>query len=162
MWWARGDDRHHGVDGVRRKVPYLGLFVIVCVLVAPFLFIVPGAWLLYERGYGTRTQAEVLGCEYHYSGRSLDETCTAAWTLHGRRVVGDIENSGDFEVGKTVTVTVRGGTAYSRSLRLPFVLLGLGAIFLIVPIRWAGGLVRAVRGARPASGAAHGRRSGGP
>src|SRR4029079_6126661 len=104
----------------------LGLFVLVCVVLAPFLFLAPGAWLLYERGYSTKVRAEGIGCDVHVSGRSASEDCTAAWTIHGRRVVGPIENSGDFEAGGTVTVTVRGGTAYSRSLGVPFLLLGLG------------------------------------
>jgi len=40
---------------------------------------------------------------------------------------------GASDVGKTVAATVRSDTAYSRSLVLPIVLIGLGLPFLLIP-----------------------------
>lgn len=41
--------------------------------------------------------------------------------------------NGESDVGRTVDATVRGDTAYSRSLVLPILLVALGLPFLTVP-----------------------------
>lgn len=97
-----------------------------------------GSWLLYQRAYGTRVHATVLSCDdadqFRRVGPDLPTDCVAEWTIGGETVVGGFEGgSGESDVGKTVDATVRGTTAYSRSLGLPVLLIALGLPFLIIP-----------------------------
>ena len=106
-----------------------------------------GGWLLYQRAVGTWVEATVLGCDTRRVGGSYRTDCTAEWTDGGRTVVGVfVGGNGESDVGKTVSATVRGDTAYSRSLGLPVLLIVLGLPFLALP-------VLAIRGRRGGSGA---------
>lgn len=96
-----------------------------------------GGWLLYQRTYGTRAEATVVACEssggFARYGSGYRTECIAEWTIDGETVVGNYEvGDGEGEVGETVDVTVRGDTAYSRSLGLPILLLALGLPFLVL------------------------------
>lgn len=104
-----------------------------------------GVWLLYQRAYGTWAEATVLECEssggFRRYGSDFRTECVAEWTIDGETVVGGYTGGGgEGDVGKTVDVTVRGDTAYSRSIGLPILLIVLGLPFLallIVTIRGA-------------------------
>ena len=96
-----------------------------------------GVWLLYQRAWGTRVEATVLSCGVSggiVSGSSTyRQDCEASWTIDGHEVTGPFSGgNGNSDVGKTVDATVRGGTAYSRSLVLPVVLLVLGLPLLVL------------------------------
>lgn len=113
----------------------------------PLALLGGGAWLLYQRAVGTPAQATVLACEtsanwVRYSPR-VSEQCVAEWTLDGRTVVGGYNGGSGSDVGKTVDVTVRGETAYSRSLALPLLLIALGlplpALVLVARVRGSRG-----------------------
>lgn len=58
--------------------------------------------------------------------------------------------NGQGDVGKTVEVTVRGDTAYSRSLGLPIILLVLGLPFLVLLVFAIRGAIRDRLGRKPA------------
>lgn len=86
--------------------------------------------------------------------------CGHRTDLPGAGVLGDAAGDGHDSIGDTVDVTVRGDTAYSRSLGLPLLLLGLGLPFLalvgfslrdVVRQRRAGGR-SGISGAGPSSG----------
>lgn len=107
-------------------------------LAIPASLVGGGGWLLYQRGFGTRVEATVLTCDssghFRRFGSTFRTDCVAQWTIDGRTITGNFQGGGgEADVGKTVDATVRGDTAYSRSLALPLLLIGLGVPFLLVP-----------------------------
>jgi hypothetical protein len=108
------------------------------VLAIPAALLGGGGFLLYQRAVGTRVQATVLECDTSGAiirGASTYRTdCIAEWTIDGRTIIGAFNGgNGGSDVGRTVDATVRGDTAYSRSLVLPIVLIALGLPFLALP-----------------------------
>jgi hypothetical protein len=148
VWWRTKGipllvDR--AVDRRPHRPPRTAKKVIADVVVWGILLAIPaamlggGGFLLYQRAVGTRVEATVLECDTSGAiirGVSTYRTdCIAEWTIDGRTVIGAFNGgNGESDVGKTVDATVRGDTAYSRSLVLPIVLLALGLPFLAVPI----------------------------
>lgn len=137
-WPSRISFWHH--DFVARTdqagPTFTTLFIRFCIVAVPLMFIVPGMWLLWQRAVGTHVQAEVTACTTHLVGRSYAEYCTATWTRNGHVVLGDIEGSGSGDIGRKIRATVRGDTAYSTSLTLPFLLIGLGLPFVFLTVRY--------------------------
>ncbi|MGB5135430.1 MAG: hypothetical protein WBN89_09690 [Prochlorococcaceae cyanobacterium] len=98
-----------------------------------------GGFLLHQRAVGTHVQAKVLECDTSGAiirGASTYRTaCIAQWEIGGRLVTGGFSGgNGESDVGSTVDATVRGDTAYSRSLVLPVVLIAMGLPFLAFPV----------------------------
>lgn len=98
-----------------------------------------GGFLLYQRAVGTRVEATVLDCDTSGTivrgGATYRTDCIAEWTVDMRVVIGTFNGgNGESDEGKTVAATVRGDTAYSRSLVLPILLIALGAPFVWFPI----------------------------
>jgi hypothetical protein len=113
------------------------VLVWMVVLAIPLASIGGGVFLLYQRAWGTRVEATVLECGLSggiNSGASTyRQDCTASWTIDGHEVVGGFSGgNGDSDVGHTVDATVRGDTAYSRSLLLPVILILLGLPFVVL------------------------------
>ena len=113
----------------------MSVLVWLVILAIPGALIGGGAFLLYQRAAGTRVDATVIACDTSggiVGGTSTTKTeCTASWTIDGEVVIGPFTGgNGESDVGKTVDATVRDGTAYSRSLVLPILLLALGLPFL--------------------------------
>jgi hypothetical protein len=71
-----------------------------------------------------------------FGGASTYRTdCVAQWEIDGRVVVGGLDGgNGERDVGRTIDATVRGDTAYSRSIVLPVILVALGLPFLALPL----------------------------
>ena len=113
----------------------VNLFVVVIMLI-PFVLIGAGGWLLAQRQFGEKVEAEVLTCDFDINYKTSAQYCTARWTQDGVEHIGPIHASGDQEVGKTITATERDGELYSRSLALPLILLGLGLPFSYFPFAW--------------------------
>ncbi|MEZ5296558.1 MAG: hypothetical protein R2697_09905 [Ilumatobacteraceae bacterium] len=116
----------------------VGVLVWLVVLAIPAALVGGGVFLLYQAAWGTPVEATVLSCDTTggvFGGASTYGTdCVAEWEIDGRLVVGGFNGgNGESDVGKTVDATVRGDTAYSRSIVLPIVLLVLGLPFLAVP-----------------------------
>lgn len=108
------------------------------VLAIPLALLGGGGFLLYQRAVGTRVEATVLECDTSGAiirgGSTYRTDCIAEWTIDGSTVIGAFTGgNGESDVGKTVDATVRGDTAYSRSLALPLILLALGLPFLAIP-----------------------------
>ncbi len=117
----------------------VGVLVWLVVLAIPAGLVGGGSFLLYQRARGTRVDATVMSCDTSGGvvvGTSTYRTeCVAEWEIDGRVVVGGFTGgNGAADVGRTVDATVRGDTAYSRSVALPLVLLSLGAPFLALPV----------------------------
>lgn len=121
--------------GAKKVVGDVVVFAVV--LAIPVATIGGGTFLLYQRAVGTRVEATVIECDLS-GGRAggvstYREDCIAEWTIDGEKVVGGLSGgSGGWEPGETVDATVRGDTAYSRSLGLPVLLIALGLPFLAV------------------------------
>jgi hypothetical protein len=99
-----------------------------------------GIFLIIQRQTGTRAQATVDECHTVLAGGThpTDE-CSGTWIVGGSLlagghvVVGDIDGADRGDLGKTLDVTVRGGTAYTRGLGLPIGLTAgglVGAVFI--------------------------------
>jgi hypothetical protein len=114
----------------------IALVLLVGVVLLPFVLFGAGAWLLWEREAGTRVRVTVDDCLVQQTGRSYQENCTGTWTLHGHVVEGPVDGATSDQEGQTIDATVRGGTAYSRSPAVAFILIGLSLPFFIVPGRW--------------------------
>ena len=137
---ATATDQREPADGAKGSVRRVASSIAIWALLLsiPAALIGGGGWLLYQRGFGTRVDATVLTCDSSGHVRRFGSTfrtdCVAEWTIDGRKVIGNFEGgNGESDVGKTVDATVHGDTAYSRSLGLPLLLIGLGLPFLLVP-----------------------------
>lgn len=121
------------------------IFVLVVMLALTVGVLGGGIFLLVQRETGTRTQAHVTNCDVSGAGKYRKVHCVGSWTVGGSLldgghvVVGTVNGVDTGDVGKTIDVTVRGDTAYSRSLVLPIVLTVLG----LLPLA---GLVVVIRG----------------
>src|SRR5579884_2148340 len=117
------------------------LLLVLCLVIGGLL-IAPGVWLIVQRQTGTRAMAKVEDCDVVGSGEYRNVYCTGSWTVGGSLlegghvVVGKIDGVDDDAVGKTIEVTVRGDTAYSRDLILPSILIGAGVgwTLLLIPL----------------------------
>lgn len=110
--------------------------LVAAILVVPFVLVGAGLWLLAQRQFGEKVQANVISCDIEVGYKTSQQTCLARWTQDGVEHEGSIQGSGDDEVGKTITATVRGDELYSRSLGLPLILLGLGLPLCFFPFAW--------------------------
>ena len=122
-------------EPTRAKRGPFSVVLIVLIMIFPFLFIGPGVWLLVQSAVGTRVEARVDDCSLQVTGRTYAEYCTGTWTIDGHVVHGNVDGVSSSDEGHTVSATVRGDTAYSTSLVLPLILIGLGLPFLILPYR---------------------------
>lgn len=133
--WPSGARRSAG-RGVRDGVIVRGVSMRRYLLTFGVLVVVGlgmvggGIFLLVQRATGARVQATVTRCEPHhpYGGGG----CVGMWTVGGslanggRLVTGTIDGASSGDEGKTVTVTLSGNRAYTRSLTTPVLLLVLG------------------------------------
>jgi hypothetical protein len=122
----------------RGRVPSKGAtitLVVVAVVIAAVM-IGSGIFLLVQRQTGPRASATVADCVRTGSGRYASTHCTGSWVVGGSLlegghvVVGTIDGAEMSDVGKTLDVTLRGDTAYTRGLALPLLLLGLGLVIV--------------------------------
>lgn len=109
------------------------------VMAIPVGLVGGGAFLFYQRAVGTRVEATVLQCDSSGAivrgASTYRSECIARWTIDGRVVIGPFAGGDGFDdVGQTLDATVRGGTAYSRSIGLPILLVALGLPFLAFPV----------------------------
>jgi hypothetical protein len=113
MWWGRG-------------LAILGLLGGLAIIGA-------GIFSLVQDETGTRVEVTVTDCT-GLDTTSTHETCTGTWVIggslegNGHVVVGDISGAHDSDIGKTLQATVRNGTAYTRGLLLPILLMGVGIL----------------------------------
>jgi hypothetical protein len=147
VWWRtkgipllvdRAADRRPATARRTAAKVIVDIAVWAIVLSIPTATLGGGAFLLYQRAVGTHVEATVLECDASGAvirGASTYRTeCIAEWTIDGRTVVGPFTGgNGESDVGTTVSATVRGDTAYSRSLGLPILLLALGLPFVALP-----------------------------
>jgi hypothetical protein len=93
-----------------------------------------GIFLFVQRETGTRAQATVTECHVVSTGLHATDECSGTWVVGGSLldgghvVIGDVQGAERRDIGKTLDVTVRGGTAYTRGLGLPIGLTAGGLI----------------------------------
>jgi hypothetical protein len=135
--FATGADMTHtsGQSRPRKRGGVGGTIVMLVVTLALTAGVLGGGiWLLVQRETGTRTQAHVGSCTLGGTVKSRTVDCQGSWTVGGSLadgghvVVGTIQGVDQGDVGKTVDVTIRNGTAYSRGVALPIVLIVLGLL----------------------------------
>jgi hypothetical protein len=109
-------------------------FLVITAALAAATLIGSGVFLLVQRQTGARAVATVGECRASGGGRYRSVHCTGTWIVGGpligggHVVFGTIDGVDTDAVGKTIDVTLRGDTAYSRGLALPLLLIGLGLI----------------------------------
>jgi hypothetical protein len=100
-----------------------------------------GIFLIVQRQTGTRARATVTECHVVSNGTHASDECSGTWIVGGSLlagghvVVGDIQGAERRDVAKTLDVTVRGDTAYTRGLGLPIGLTA-GGLIGAVGIGW--------------------------
>jgi hypothetical protein len=127
------------------------VLAIVVAFVLSAAVIGAGIFLLVQRQTGTRASATVRECRTTGSRRYATTHCTGTWIaggslLDGGHVVfGSIDGADNSDVGKTIDVTLRGDTAYTRGLTLPLLLIALGILPGAAAALRARSLIRARR-----------------
>ena len=110
---AGGFRGHSGTRSKPRR--YEWAVLPLAILVAAFSLVAFGVGVYDVHGYrvGTPTTAKVVSCNRNgnkYSAR----TCTGTWSVGGKSYAGRIEGSGKgYQVGSSLDVWVRGGSAYT-------------------------------------------------
>jgi hypothetical protein len=148
-WWRergvplvveRATSRRPAAPPRPSRSPLVTVLIWVVLMAIPAALIGGGGFLLYQRAYGARVEATVLECNLGRTGipsrygGGIRQDCVASWTIDGDVVIGGYNGGSPSDVGKTVPATVRGNTAYSRSLALPLLLVALGLPFLALPV----------------------------
>jgi hypothetical protein len=117
----------------------LGKALVAVVLVVALACLGGGVFLIVERETGTRAKAKVTECVESGGSRLHRIDCTGTWVVGGSLVgggghvvVGPIEGAESSDVGKAIDVTLSGDHAYTRSLVLPILLLGLGLLLAVL------------------------------
>jgi hypothetical protein len=111
-----------------------GWLVVIVGFITAAVMIGAGVFLLVQRQTGARALATVGDCVTTGAGRYESVHCTGSWVVGGplieggHVVVGTIDGADQASVGKTIEVTLRGDTAYTRGLALPIMLIGFGLV----------------------------------
>jgi hypothetical protein len=93
-----------------------------------------GIFLIVQRQTGTRARATVTECHVVSNGTHATDECSGTWVVggsligNGHVVIGDVQGAERRDVGRTLDVTVRGDTAYTRGLGLPIGLTAGGLV----------------------------------
>jgi hypothetical protein len=120
-----------------------GVFIVIAAVLIAATMIGSGVFLLVQRQTGARAVATVGDCRVSGAGRYRKVHCTGTWIVGGpligggHVVFGTIDGVDTDAVGKTIDVTLRGDTAYSRGLALPLLLIALGVIPGAAALRFA-------------------------
>jgi hypothetical protein len=100
-----------------------------------------GVFLIVQRQTGTRAEATVTECHVVSHGTHASDECSGTWIVGGSLlagghvVIGDVQGAESRDVGKTLDVTVRGDTAYTRGLGLP-IGLTVGGVVGAIGLGW--------------------------
>ncbi|MDB5073577.1 MAG: hypothetical protein JWM87_4688 [Candidatus Eremiobacteraeota bacterium] len=101
----------------------------------------PGIFLIVQRETGTRAVATVGDCQVLGTGKHERTHCNGTWVVGGSLLAGGhvaygtINGARKDDVGKKLDVTLRGDSAYTRDLKLPAILIGLGLVLLGLLVR---------------------------
>jgi len=131
----------------------------VVVLVAGLAFLAGGIFELVVQETGRPARATIVDCE-DVAGKYGGSTCRGTWVAGGSLlegghvVIGTVDGATRSDLGHSIDVRLSGGRAYTTSLRVPIILLALGACSLVGGVFAARGLLRKARRARAESGPA--------
>ena len=93
-------------------------------------FVFGGFYVLGAQRDGTPATATVTDCDTRRL-RHTTINCVGTWTDDGRVVTGGtIDGANPGQEGEQIEVRLRGGRAYTMSLRLPIILFVIGGLFL--------------------------------
>jgi hypothetical protein len=107
---------------VRKQLPALLLFGAFAIALVG-----GGIYVLVRQHSGVPVTVTVTGCTTARATQG-GSVCSGSWTLDGRTVTGEIEGSGDAEVGDEIAARATGTRAYTPSPRLPIILISLGVL----------------------------------
>ena len=118
----------------------------IAVLVFAGIFVAGGLWELNTQRNGTPATAKVTSCYSSYQYRAGSHTtCRGTWrigdlTAGGRVQFGLVSGASRSDVGKDISVRVRGNTAHTATYRVVYVCFGLAAVILVLGfwIVWKG------------------------
>ena len=138
----------------------IGRVVFVLVALGGLGMITAAVIEIHNKESGPLVKATVTGCVNSGGVHSTDE-CTATWVSggslvggNGHVVQGPIDDANSGDIGKTLEVRIRGGQAYTTSLRVPIILIGIGLYLAITGVLVALKVGRPKRGRRPAAASA--------
>jgi hypothetical protein len=90
-----------------------------------------GVFLVVVQATGTPARARITDC-HKSGGRYRSDVCTGTWVTGGslldggRVVLGTVDGADSGDIGRTLDVRLSGDRAYTKSLRVPIVLIVLG------------------------------------
>ena len=128
----------------------------VVVVLAGLGFLAGGIFELVVQETGAPARATIVDCE-DVAGKYGGSTCRGTWVAGGSLldgghvVIGTVDGANRSDLGHTIDVRLSGGRAYTTSLRVPIILLVLGALSLVGGVFAARGVDRRARRARAES-----------
>lgn len=112
-----------------RRVSVVGVLILGAILLLGVVLVFNGGRMIVERQTGERAEATVTRCVDSGRSRNSRTDCVGSWTTKSGEVrTGKVQGATSDQVGKTISVTLKGDSAYARGLGLPLMLVGLGLL----------------------------------
>jgi hypothetical protein len=122
------------------KGTLLGLVLLVLVLLGGLGMLGGGVFLIVVRETGEPAKATITEC-HESGGRYHSDVCSGTWVkggsllAGGHVVIGTVDGADSGDIGKTLDVRLSGDRAYTRSLRVPIILIAFGLALTAFGIR---------------------------
>lgn len=110
----------------------------IAIVVFAGIFVAGGLWELNAQRKGTPATATVTSCNSSYVYRAGSHTtCRGTWrigdlTAGGKVQFGIVSGASGSDVGKDLSVRVRGETARTATYRVVYVCFGIAAVILVL------------------------------
>lgn len=126
-----------------RRVSLVGLLIVGGITLLGVLLVFNGGAMLVERQAGERAEATVTRCVDSGRARNSRTDCVGTWTTASGEVrSGKVQGATSDQVGKKISVTLKGDSAYSRGIGLPLMLIGLGLLPLALGLALLRGMLK--------------------
>jgi hypothetical protein len=129
--------RARSAEQTRRGLLISRAIFVVTALVGLGL-IAGGVASIIHKESGAKAQAKIASCQQVFSTHATTYDCYGTWIEGGSLVGGNghvvyglVDDAEPSDIGKTLSVRVSGDHAYTESLRVPIILLVLGALMAI-------------------------------
>jgi hypothetical protein len=146
-------------DPERRSSPAVRRSFAIAVVVFAGIFVAGGFWELNAQRKGTPATATVPSCDSSYVYRAGSHTtCRGTWRIGdlaagGKVQFGLVSGAARSDVGKKLSVRVRGDTARTATYRVVYVCFGIAVVILVLGLWavWKGEFTVSARSARGGS-----------